>query len=258
MNAPVIDPPPPAPHIRAMTRPMTTREAEARAPATACALPRHARPAQPRPSATNPMRRLRSCALSALLACAAILAIAAEGARASGTEGAMQPRAVLSPGPDAPQGPEADTETQAETGSGSAPGAPNLDAPDAPFPSYEAVMREGASVPLENWRALTDGRTVWYYFPEGLWGREAYRGLGGAEAEGAVVFEHRSGACLSGDWRYLAEAELYCFDFQDGRTHCFRHLRWQERLFAVSLSGDVQEVKRIDGAALTCGPAPMS
>ena len=138
-----------------------------------------------------------------------------------------------------------------------APGDGELEA-ETGFPSYEQVLREGDPIPLDAWRGMTEGRTVWYYMPDGLWGREAYLGASGPGAEGMIVFQHRDGLCMDGDWRYVAAQMLYCFDFHDGRAHCFQHLRWRSRVFALSLSGDLQEVKRIDDAPLACGPSPIS
>lgn len=136
------------------------------------------------------------------------------------------------------------------------PAATTLSPTEAPLPPRDLVLRDGAPVPPDEWRALTDGRTVWYFARDGLWGRELYR-LGDATAQGGMVtFEHRDGECLDARWTH--DAGLYCFDFGAGPAHCFRHLRWQNRLFAISVSGDVQEVKRIDRSGVSCGAPPVS
>jgi hypothetical protein len=128
---------------------------------------------------------------------------------------------------------------------------------DAPLPSRDLVLRDGVPVTPEEWHALTSGRTVWYFARDGLWGRELYRSNSGAPADGGLVtFEHRDGECLDARWAH--SAGLYCFDFGAGTPHCFRHLRWQDRLFAISVAGDVQEVKRIDRSGVSCGAPPVS
>ena len=140
----------------------------------------------------------------------------------------------------------------ASPGDGASP-TPETPGPQtpAPLPSARQVLTEGAPIAPEAWRALTQGRTVWYFASDGYWGREVY-----LDKANGVTFEHRDGDCMDGDWRF-AEG-LYCFDFRDGGDHCFRHMRWQDRTFAVSISGDVQEVRRIDSAPLTCGAMPTS
>jgi hypothetical protein len=127
---------------------------------------------------------------------------------------------------------------------------------EAPLPPRDLVLRDGAPVPQEEWRALTEGRTVWYFARDGLWGRELYRRPDADASGGIVTFEHRDGLCLDARWTH--NAGLYCFDFGEGPPHCFRHLRWEGRLFAISLSGDVQEVKRIDNSGVSCGAPPVS
>ncbi|MFT6772894.1 MAG: hypothetical protein ACJA1L_000601 [Paracoccaceae bacterium] len=128
-------------------------------------------------------------------------------------------------------------------------------APDAPLPSRAEVLRDGVPLPFSEWQDMTAGRTVWYFTEDGLWGRETYR-PSDAPGGGMVTFEHRDGDCLDAAWTY--DAGLFCFDFGAGPPHCFEHIRWQDRLFALSVGGDVQEVKRIDRTGLTCGAAPVS
>lgn len=135
--------------------------------------------------------------------------------------------------------------------------ATTLSPTDAPLPPLDMVLRDGAPVDAAEWRALTNGRTVWYFAHDGLWGRELYRSSANSPADGGLVtFEHRDGECLDARWTHAAG--LYCFDFGAGSPHCFRHLRWQDRLFAISVNGDVQEVKRIDRSGVSCGAPPVS
>lgn len=114
----------------------------------------------------------------------------------------------------------------------------------------EALSTEGQDLTAEEWRALTDGRTVWYSIGENLWGRESYRG-----APGEVTFQFPDGECLSATWTY--QAPWFCFDFGGalgGAPHCFRHIRFGDQLWALARSGEPQRIDRIDGSPISCGP----
>lgn len=117
-----------------------------------------------------------------------------------------------------------------------------------------AMLRDGAPIALEEWQAMTAGRTVWYFANGRLWGREVYRIE--SDRGGEVTFQHSDGECLDANWTYADN--LYCFDFGGGPSHCFHHIRWRGGIYAISLSGDVQEVRRIDAAPLSCGMVPLS
>lgn len=182
---------------------------------------------------------------SALPARFVAMAFALAGATAlcSGAHAANPPRPGAQPAPPPVDAP-------APSAPPSRPGVQDA-AVESGLPALSQVLAEGEPIPPEAWRAMAAQNTLWYFAADGYWGREAYDGAGGH-----VVFEHRDGACLEGDWSW-AEG-LYCFDFADTRLHCFQHMRWRDRIFAVSTGGDVQEVKRIDAAPLSCGPDPMS
>ena len=129
--------------------------------------------------------------------------------------------------------------------------AAGAQAESASLPDANTLLAEGVDIPLAEWRALTRGRTVWYFDAKGLFGREHYR-AGSDE----VTFQLPGGACLEASWR--RDGPLYCFDFRDGPPHCFRHLRFHGEVWVLGVGGAVQKVERIDRAPLACGPAQMS
>lgn len=106
-----------------------------------------------------------------------------------------------------------------------------------------------ADISLEDWRALSSGKTLYYYTSRGLLGRE-YFVPGGDRA----VFIYFDGQCFDGSWSW--NDGLYCFEY-DAR-HCFRHLRRGERLFVRDLDGDEQDILEITDEVLSCEPELLS
>lgn len=134
--------------------------------------------------------------------------------------------------------------------------APALAGAGAPGdPSWETLANEGEDLSAEQWRALTDGRTVWYRIDGKVWGRESYRA-----APGHVTFQFPDGECIEADWSW--SEPWFCFDFGQalggGPPHCFRHVRYEGRLWALSRSGEPQAIEKIDATPLTCGVEPTS
>jgi hypothetical protein len=117
------------------------------------------------------------------------------------------------------------------------------------------AMAAGATEPapadqpigLDEWRALTDGRTVHYEIGGQLWGREHFH-----KGRDSATFVAPDGQCMTAPWAY-AEG-VYCFAYQG--MDCFRHVRRGGRLFAVPLSGEggAQEIVRITDEPLSCEP----
>ncbi|GIX13570.1 MAG: hypothetical protein KatS3mg118_1529 [Paracoccaceae bacterium] len=114
---------------------------------------------------------------------------------------------------------------------------------------------EDQPIPLEEWRRMTEGRTVYYYVDGQFFGREYYW-----PGTDMVTFQHASGQCADARWDYADG--IYCFHFD--RPHCFAHVRRGERIFviprAVPLGGDEteQEVRRIVAAPFSCAPGLSS
>ena len=121
----------------------------------------------------------------------------------------------------------------------------------APTPPA-ALAEEGVDIPLDKWLAMVDGRTVWYYADDDLWGREYYH-----PGAGYVTFQYWTGECRQAKWSF-AEGE-YCFDFRDGPPHCFRHVTHEGRIWVLPVNGgDPQSVVYIEDGQPDCGPPPSS
>jgi hypothetical protein len=105
-------------------------------------------------------------------------------------------------------------------------------------------------VTVEEWRALTEGRVVWYSLNGEHWGREYFH-----PGRQTATFIARDGTCMQAPW---IEAEgIYCFAYMG--MDCFRHIRRDGQLMVVPLSdGATQVIDRItDDGPLSCEP-PLS
>ena len=105
-------------------------------------------------------------------------------------------------------------------------------------------------IPPAEWRALTEGRTVWYSLDGVHWGREYFHRDGET-----ATFVTPDGRCLTAPWGWADG--LYCFAY-DG-LHCFRHVRRDGEILAIPEGGDAaQVVAKITDEALFCGPSLSS
>ncbi len=123
----------------------------------------------------------------------------------------------------------------------------------APFHAQaaeERALRPGDElIPLDQWRALTRGKTVWYSLDGAHWGREYYH-----PDRDVATFITRDGDCVTAPWVHARG--LFCFSYQG--LECFRHFRRDSRIMVAPLSGGaLQQVERIDAAPLSCDP-PLS
>ncbi len=106
-----------------------------------------------------------------------------------------------------------------------------------------------APIPLEEWRAMTEGRTVWYSLNGVHWGKEYFH-PGGQTA----TFVGAEGLCATAPWVFADD--LYCFSYTG--LDCFRHVRRDGVLMALPLSdGAAQTIERITAEPLSCEP-PLS
>ncbi|MEM9047447.1 MAG: hypothetical protein AAGC92_01900 [Pseudomonadota bacterium] len=121
-------------------------------------------------------------------------------------------------------------------------------AADEPGPTDEPI-------PLAEWRAMTTGRTVYYYIDGTFFGREFYW-----PERDVVTFQHASGQCSDAQWDY--NEGVYCFYFD--RAHCFAHVRRGERIMIIPQSvpedglSNEQEVLQITQASFSCAPGLSS
>lgn len=104
-------------------------------------------------------------------------------------------------------------------------------------------------IPPDAWKALTTGKTLYYYKDGALYGREYY-----ANDEGDVIFRFPNGACAEGRWAF-ADGQ-YCFAFA-GELHCFRHVKRGSEIVVIGeADGEEQTVERIvEREPLSCGQA---
>lgn len=107
-----------------------------------------------------------------------------------------------------------------------------------------------AMIEPDDWRAMTSGKTL-YYFKDGeLYGKEYYA------PDGGVTFRFPSGLCVEGRWAH-ADGK-YCFAFQgDDQLHCFWHVMREDKVVVIGeADGEEQTVDRFeDGEPMGCGSA---
>lgn len=111
------------------------------------------------------------------------------------------------------------------------------------------------NISFEDWRTMTDGKTVVYEIDGETFGYESYRG------EGNVTIRLGDGTCIDGTW--FMEQTAFCFDWQDGPLNCFNHKRLDGVIYVIGLDNgvettDIQKVSRIANIPVACGPALLS
>lgn len=95
-----------------------------------------------------------------------------------------------------------------------------------------------AAIPLEEWRALTLGKTVHYSIGGRPAGREYY-----PEAGDFAVFLTPDGMCVEGPWAF--DEGRFCFLYGEA-LQCFAHLRRGDDIVSrPEAGGDEQIVARI-------------
>ncbi|RMF34364.1 MAG: hypothetical protein D6754_15175 [Alphaproteobacteria bacterium] len=122
-------------------------------------------------------------------------------------------------------------------------------------PMAAAAGARDKPIPLEEWRSMTDGRTVYYYIDGVFFGREHYW-----PGTNMVTFQHASGLCADAHWTY--RNGIYCFHFD--RPHCFAHVHRAGRIVIIpdnvepDETAQEQEVRLISPAPFSCQPGAMS
>lgn len=120
----------------------------------------------------------------------------------------------------------------------------------------EPPIAGAADIPLEEWTAMALGRTLTYRIGGELWAQERYAPTGNQ-----VSLQFRDGRCVEGTWEYVAP--LYCFNWRELGTSCFRHLRQGDTILILEAPGGVengriQEMTGVSDMPLACGPAVTS
>lgn len=104
-------------------------------------------------------------------------------------------------------------------------------------------------IDLDEWREMTDGRTVWYTLDGQHWGREYFH-----PGTDSATFVSANGDCATAPWVYADG--VFCFAYTG--MDCFRHIRRGDQLLAVPLSdGATQVIEKITDGPLSCEP-PLS
>lgn len=110
-------------------------------------------------------------------------------------------------------------------------------------------------ISVENWRAMTAGKTVVYQIDGETYGYETYRG------DGNVTIRLENGTCVDGTW-FMQQA-AFCFDWEDIALNCFHHKKLDGVVYVIGLDNgvetdDIQKVSRIANIPVACGPALLS
>ena len=117
-------------------------------------------------------------------------------------------------------------------------------------PRASDILPGDTPVPIEEWRALTEGRVVWYSLGGEHWGREYFH-----RGRSSATFVSRDGDCMTAPW---VEADgIYCFAYSG--MDCFRHVRRDGQLMVLPLGGgQPQTIEKItDDGPLSCEPPLM-
>lgn len=131
-------------------------------------------------------------------------------------------------------------------------GAPETIEP-AQAPSAEANAQDGLrTIPFAEFRALTDGKTLYFELEDGqLWGREYY--VPGTQDS---VFVFADGECFEGYWTY--DETYYCYHYRD-QPSCWLHF-WEGGQIKVESATGMRQVvgKIVDREPLSCEPELLS
>ncbi len=113
-----------------------------------------------------------------------------------------------------------------------------------------------ADIPVAEWRAMAEGRTLTYTIGGEFWALERY-----TPGTDRVTLQFYDGACLEGRWEFVAP--LYCFHWEGEGTSCFRHARLGDDILVLETrggveTGAVQTMSAVTDAPLACGPEAIS
>jgi hypothetical protein len=119
----------------------------------------------------------------------------------------------------------------------------------APATQAGEILPGDHQIGLEEWREMTEGRTVWYTLDGRQWGREYFH-----PGTDSATFVSADGDCATAPWVYADG--VFCFAYTG--MDCFRHIRRDGQLLAVPLSnGATQVIEKITDGPLSCEP-PLS
>lgn len=107
-------------------------------------------------------------------------------------------------------------------------------------------------IPLEEWSAMSKGRTLVYRIGGEVWALEYYY-----PGTDRVALQLNDGECLQGTWDYTEP--YYCFHWESQGTACFRHARLNGEILVME-TGDgsgvpnVQHMSAVTDIPLSCVP----
>lgn len=107
-------------------------------------------------------------------------------------------------------------------------------------------------IPFDEFRALADGKTLYFQLMDGrFWGREYY--VPGTQES---VFVFADGECFEGYWTY--RDEIYCYHYRE-QPSCWRHF-WLDGSIAVESGDGLRQVvaKITENEPLSCKPELLS
>ncbi len=113
-------------------------------------------------------------------------------------------------------------------------------------------IAEAVDIPVEEWRALAQGRTLTYRIDDEFFALERYAPTGDG-----VTLQLVDGTCLEGTWDYVEP--IYCFYWRGAETACFRHARIGDTILIVQTengvdTGFVQTMTGVSDVPLACAP----
>ncbi len=116
-----------------------------------------------------------------------------------------------------------------------------------------AAATGSADIPVEEWRAMSAGRTLTYRINGTFWALEHY-----FPGTNRVQLQLYDGSCMDGTWDY--DAPHYCFHWNGQGTSCFRHARQDGTILIIeSIDGIdtpmTQQMTDVSDTPLTCTPA---
>lgn len=125
----------------------------------------------------------------------------------------------------------------------------------ADTPAADADIDRATSlqtIPFAEFRAMTDGKTVYFELEDGEpWGREYY--IPGTQDS---IFVFADGECFEGHWTY--DSSYYCYHYRD-QPSCWLHFWEGDTIKVESRSGMRQVVgKIVEREPLSCEPELLS
>ena len=111
-------------------------------------------------------------------------------------------------------------------------------------------------IPVEDWIAMTEGRTLTYRINGAFFALEHYY-----PRSNRVTLQSSDGRCLQGTWNY--QAPRYCFFWDDEPPACFRHVRLGEEILIIETQDgrdtpSTQLMSGVSDTPVTCGAPPTS